>query len=152
MQQTSEPPGENNEERYRQAAEAAAPPRPKTPRPIVILGAGGIVRAAHLPAYAKAGFPVIAIADIANGKAAELATQRGISHAFDSIAEAVRFAPPDAIFDIAIPASQIMSILPQLPSGSAVLFKNPWERLWTKPERFETTAANVISSLPSTFS
>ncbi len=125
MQQTSEPPGENNEERYRQAAEAAAPPRPNTPRPIVILGAGGIVRAAHLPAYAKAGFPVIAIADIANGKAAELAMQRGISHAFDSISDAVRFAPPDAIFDIAVPASQIMSILPQLPSGSAVLLQKP---------------------------
>ena len=50
--------------------QAAAPPVPKSPRPIVILGAGGIVRAAHLPAYAKAGFPVIAVADSASGKAA----------------------------------------------------------------------------------
>jgi predicted dehydrogenase len=115
----------SNEERYRQAAEASAPPRPKTPRPIVVLGAGGIVRAAHLPAYAKAGFPVIAIADSASGKAAELASERGIAHSFDSIQEAVRFAPSDAIFDIAVPASQIMAILPLLPSGAAVLLQKP---------------------------
>jgi hypothetical protein len=61
-----------DEERYRVAVEQAAPPRPKVARPIVVLGAGGIVRAAHLPAYEKAGLPVIAIGDIASDKAAEL--------------------------------------------------------------------------------
>lgn len=116
---------ENNDECYRRAAETSSPPLPKTPRPIVVLGAGGIIRAAHLPAYAKAGFPVIAIADSAKGKAAELASEKDIPHGFDSIDEAVRFAPADAIFDIAVPASQIMTILPQLPSGSAVLLQKP---------------------------
>ena len=116
---------ESNEERYRQAVEASRAPLPKTPRPIVILGAGGIVRAAHLPAYAKAGFPVIAVADPVSGKAAELASERGIGHAFNSIEEAVRFAPPDAIFDIAVPATQIMTILPHLPSGAPVLIQKP---------------------------
>ena len=116
---------EENESRYRQAVEDSAPPRPKTPRPIVILGAGGIVRAAHLPAYAKANFPVIAIADSTTGKASELASEKGIARGFDSIGEAVRFAPPDAIFDIAVPASQIMAILPQLPEGAAVLIQKP---------------------------
>jgi len=33
-------------------------PRPRNLRPIVSIGAGGIVRDAHLPAYKKAGFPV----------------------------------------------------------------------------------------------
>jgi predicted dehydrogenase len=116
---------ESNQERYRLAAEASAPPRPKTPRPIVILGAGGIIRAAHLPAYAKANFPVIAIADNAPGKATELASEKGIARGFDSIEEAVRFAPADAIFDVAVPASQIMTILPSLPSGAAVLIQKP---------------------------
>jgi predicted dehydrogenase len=125
VQQTNNTQVQNNEERYRQAAETAAPPRPKSPRPIVILGAGGIVRAAHLPAYAKAGFPVIAIADSATGKAAELTAERKIPQAFDSIQEAVRFAPADAIFDVAVPATQIMTILPQLPSGAAVLIQKP---------------------------
>jgi predicted dehydrogenase len=125
VQQTNETQRQSNEEHYRQAAEAAAPPRPKNARPIVILGAGGIIRAAHLPAYAKAGFPVIAIADSASGKAAELASEKNIPHAFDSIEDAVRFAPADAIFDVAVPASQIMTILPQLPSGAAVLIQKP---------------------------
>jgi predicted dehydrogenase len=125
VQQTNDTQMQSNEERYRQAAEAAAPPRPKTPRPIVILGAGGIIRAAHLPAYAKANFPVIAIADSASGKAAELASEKGIPRAFNSIEEAVRFAPADAIFDVAVPATQITSILPQLPSGAAVLMQKP---------------------------
>ena len=115
----------SNEERYRRAAETSSPPRPRVPRPIVILGAGGIVRAAHLPAYAKAGFPVIAIADSASGKAAELASEKGIARGFSSIEEAVGFAPADAIFDVAVPASQIMAILPRLPSGAAVLIQKP---------------------------
>src|SRR5277367_6543194 len=125
MQQVSERPMESNEGRYRRAAEGAEPPRPKNARPIVILGAGGIIRAAHLPAYAKAGFPVIAVADSASGKATELAAEKGIPHSFDSIAEAARFAPPDAIFDVAVPASQIMTILPHLPAGAAVLLQKP---------------------------
>jgi predicted dehydrogenase len=125
VQQTSETQTQSKEERYRQVVDASAPPRPKTPRPIVILGAGGIIRAAHLPAYAKAGFPVIAIADSAVGKATELAAEKGIPRGFDSIEEAVRFAPPDAIFDVAVPASQILTILPHLRSGSAVLIQKP---------------------------
>ena len=33
-------------------------PLPRAPRPIVIVGAGGIVNDAHLPAYRLAGLPV----------------------------------------------------------------------------------------------
>jgi predicted dehydrogenase len=110
---------------YLTAFQQAAPPLPKSPRPIVILGAGGIVKAAHLPAYQKAGFPVIALADPVPGKAAALAAETGIAHSFESITEAIRFAPPDAIFDIAVPASQLMSILLHLPRGAAVLIQKP---------------------------
>src|SRR5579864_7907918 len=102
-----------------QAAVASAkPPFPKTPRPIVILGAGGIVRAAHLPAYKKSNLPVVAVADIVPGKAAPLASEFNISHYFDSVDAAVRFAPPDAVFDIAVPAAQLVDVLPLLPTGS----------------------------------
>ncbi|MEO6708500.1 MAG: gfo/Idh/MocA family oxidoreductase, partial [Planctomycetota bacterium] len=38
---------------------------PKRPRPIVFLGAGGIVRAAHLPAYREKGFKIGGVFDIA---------------------------------------------------------------------------------------
>ena len=75
-------------------------PRPKLVRPIVVIGAGGIVRAAHLPAYEKAGFPVIGLMDRDKDKAAALAAERGISHSLSSLAEAVSFAPRDAVFDV----------------------------------------------------
>jgi predicted dehydrogenase len=110
---------------YERVVSQSASPRPKNPRPIVILGAGGIVQAAHLPAYEKAGFPVIGIADNDGAKAASIAAARGIANSFGSVQDAVRFAPPDVIFDIAVPASQIMSILQQLPRGAAVLLQKP---------------------------
>jgi predicted dehydrogenase len=105
--------------------ESCRPAMPRSARPIVILGAGGIIQAAHLPAYAKAGFPVVAIADRTPGQAARVATQFNIPDAFDAVAEAVSFAPTNAIFDIAVPASQLLSILPLLPKGSPVLIQKP---------------------------
>jgi predicted dehydrogenase len=39
-------------------------PPPSTPRPIVVIGAGSIVRDAHLPVYAGLGFPVAGIFDV----------------------------------------------------------------------------------------
>jgi predicted dehydrogenase len=116
---------DNIAERYTAAVDASGPPKPKAPRPIVILGAGGIVRAAHLPAYAKAGFPVVAIADSVVGKAAALAAEFGAGRGFDSVAEAIRFAPPDAVFDLAVPAAKILDVLPLLPKGAAVLIQKP---------------------------
>jgi len=83
------------------------------------------VRAAHLPAYAKAGFSVIGIADSEAGKAAALAGERGIPRSFTAVEDAVRFAPGDAVFDVAVPASQLLSILTQLPKGATVLMQKP---------------------------
>jgi len=100
-------------------------PHPKRVRPIMVIGAGGIVRAAHLPAYEKAGFPVIGLMDQDADTAAVLAAERGISGAFGSIAEAVRFAPSDAVFDVAVPASQLIHILPRLPNNATVLIQKP---------------------------
>jgi predicted dehydrogenase len=100
-------------------------PRPKQPRPVIVIGAGGIVRTAHLLAYAKAGFPVIGIMDAMAECAESLAAERGIPHAFGTVADAVRFAPPDAIFDVAVPASQLVHILPHSRDGAAVLMQKP---------------------------
>ena len=107
------------------ALQTVRQPRPKVVRPIVVIGAGGIVRAAHLPAYEKAGFPVIALVDQDKAKAAELAAERGVSHSLGSVAEAVNFAPRDAVFDIAVPASQLVHILPRLPDGATALIQKP---------------------------
>jgi predicted dehydrogenase len=103
----------------------AVAPRPKVVRPIVMVGAGGIVHDAHLPAYKKAGFPVAALVDVNREKAEGLAKAFAIPFATSSIAEAIRYAPGDAVFDVAVPAKVIPSILPQLPDGAAVLIQKP---------------------------
>ncbi len=101
------------------------PDMPKKPRPILCLGAGGIVRDAHLPAYKKAGFSLMGIFDIDKSKASALAKQYGIQNVFSSLQDAIKAAPEQVIFDVAVPASAIMDILPHLPNGAAVLIQKP---------------------------
>jgi predicted dehydrogenase len=109
----------------RKAVLNAVPPMPKEPLPIVILGSGGIVRDAHLPAYRQASFPVAAVVDLQLDKAKKLAEDFNVPVALDSIAEAIRVTPPNRIFDIAVPAGAIAGILRQLPQGAAVLIQKP---------------------------
>jgi predicted dehydrogenase len=99
---------------------------PAHPRPIVMIGAGGIVRDAHLPAYAKAGFPVAAIYNRTRARAQALAEQFGIPVVFDDLAETVAAAPADAVFDIALMPEQYAATLEALPDGAAVLIQKPF--------------------------
>src|SRR3978361_1195928 len=87
-------------------AEAYRLELPRAPRPIVILGAGGIVRDAHLPAYRKAGFEVAAICDVNEDRARALANAYDIPAVFTAIPDAVAAAPTDAVFDIALVPDQ----------------------------------------------
>jgi predicted dehydrogenase len=103
----------------------ARAPRPKVARTIVVIGAGGIVHDAHLPAYRKAGFPVVALADVDGEKAKALAKMFEVPFATTSIEEAIRYAPRDTVFDVAVPAKMIAGILRQLPDGVAVLIQKP---------------------------
>ena len=98
---------------------------PANPRPIVILGAGGIVRDAHLPAYRKAGFPVVALCDRNLERAGALAEEYGIPAVYETIAEAVAAAPDDVVFDIALVPDQFVAALEALPDGAAVLIQKP---------------------------
>jgi predicted dehydrogenase len=113
------------EARIEQALRHAAPPLPKTPRPIVVIGAGSIVHDAHLPAYRKAGFPVAALVDDNRERAASVAEKSSVPVATTSIEEAINKSPKDSIFDVAVPAGAILDVLPHLPNGSAVLIQKP---------------------------
>lgn len=99
---------------------------PRAPRPIVVIGAGGIVRDAHLPAYRLAGFSVVGVQDLNTSRAAALAADFVIPHAFTSLADAVAGAPPSAVFDIAVPASALPEVLTGLPDGAPVLIQKPF--------------------------
>ncbi|MCL5004978.1 MAG: Gfo/Idh/MocA family oxidoreductase [Acidobacteria bacterium] len=98
---------------------------PEVSRPIVIIGAGGIVHDAHLPAYRKAGFRVVGIYDLNPGCARSLSTEFGIERVFPSLQSAANEAPAGAVFDVAVPASAIMEVLPHLPGGRGVLIQKP---------------------------
>jgi len=100
-------------------------PLPERRRPIICIGAGGIVRDAHLPAYAKASFEVAGVYDLNRDSASNLANDFDIPAVFDSIESAVDKAPPNAVFDIAVPASALSSILPHLPDSAAALIQKP---------------------------
>ena len=97
-------------------------PMPSAPRPIVIIGTGGIVADAHLPAYRKAGFHVAGLFDLDRERARTLAAQWDVPHVFASIEEAAR---ADAVFDVAAPPVAHRAILEALPTGAAVLLQKP---------------------------
>lgn len=100
-------------------------PAPTNPKPVIIAGAGGIVRDAHLPAYAKAGIPVKGVTDIDAGRAATLASDFGLNHTYATLEEAVADNGTDATYDIATPPHVIAGIVEKLPEGAAALIQKP---------------------------
>lgn len=102
------------------------PNLPAQKRPIALIGAGGIVRDAHLPAYRKAGFEVRAIYDLDRSKAEKLARDFGVPTVCRKLSELIDIAKQySCVYDMALPASAILSVLPHLPDGAGVLIQKP---------------------------
>jgi predicted dehydrogenase len=98
-------------------------PRPAHPRPIVVIGAGAIVRTAHLPAYARVGLPVAGFYDVDPAQARRSAVGLPAATVFPTLDAAA--ASPGAVFDVAVPGDQVVAILERLPRGAAVLIQKP---------------------------
>ncbi|MFN0205818.1 MAG: Gfo/Idh/MocA family protein [Planctomycetota bacterium] len=101
-------------------------PLPTIRKPIVIIGAGGVVRQAHLPAYSKAGFTINGIFDIQQNAACDTASIWNIDTIYHSLRDAA--SAENVIFDVAVPADQILRIVRALPDRSAVLIQKPLGR------------------------
>ncbi len=97
-------------------------PKASNPLPIVIFGAGSIVRDAHLPAYAQAGYTVQGIFDPDLEKARDLASAHGFS-CYETMEEAV--SQQGVLFDLATPPDAHIDILRHLPIGAAALIQKP---------------------------
>lgn len=97
------------------------PELPERPMPIAIIGCGGIVRDAHLPAYRMAGFDVVGVTDVDPCRAKSLAMAFDLQ-SMASIGDLVR---PGVVYDVAVPASAIPGVLDQLPDGAPVLIQKP---------------------------
>ncbi len=93
--------------------------------PICIIGAGGIVNDAHLPAYAIAGYKVAGIVNRNKDKAVALAEKFGIEKVYGSLQEMVAANGAGVIYDFALPASETIEVLQQLPIQSTILIQKP---------------------------
>jgi predicted dehydrogenase len=100
-------------------------PAPSKPKPIVLIGAGGIMRDAHLPAYAKAGLAVHGVTDLDAPRSAALARDFAIPQVFPTVSSAALAHGTHAVYDIAVPPDAITAVLPDLPDGAAVLIQKP---------------------------
>ena len=100
-------------------------PLPRHPKPIILIGAGGIVNDAHLPAYKLAGFWVAGIYDLDRERALRTAERFDIPLVYLSPRDMLDRSPRSVIFDVAVPGSQILPVLRQLPDGAHVLFQKP---------------------------
>jgi predicted dehydrogenase len=92
----------------------------------VVIGAGSIVRDAHLPVYARLGFPVAGIFDVNPIASRERAEGFGISRVFGTLDAAL--GTTDAVFDVAVPPGEIAGILEHMRHGAAVLIQKPMGR------------------------
>jgi predicted dehydrogenase len=92
--------------------------------PIAIVGAGGIVNDAHLPAYKKAGFSVIGIYDIDSDKAARTAARFAVPSVYAGLDALLN--GPAAIVDVAVPAQENLAIAERVAkAGKALLLQKP---------------------------
>jgi predicted dehydrogenase len=104
--------------------------KPKLPRRlnygIGIVGAGGIVNYAHLPAYKKAGFKIVGITDQNREKAERTAGEHGIPKVYESLGELI--ADPEVeIVDVAVyPASQLAMVEQATAAGKHLLCQKPF--------------------------
>lgn len=99
---------------------------PEKTLPIYIIGAGGIMRDAHLPAYQLAGFAVSGIYDLHAEKAKQVAEKFHIPRVFAGLEELVKEAVQHpCVYDLAVPGDAVLGVLRQLPAGSNVLIQKP---------------------------
>ena len=87
-------------------------PRPEKPRPVVIIGAGGIVHDAHLPAYRRLGLEVVGLFDLDQQRAEKLAAQFDVATVYPSLEQATARSDvcyPDTESDVEYPCGCVFS-------------------------------------------
>jgi predicted dehydrogenase len=100
-------------------------PLPIQPKPIAIIGSGGIVNDAHLPAYHKADFKVLGVFDIDPEQSAKVAETWNLK-AFESLERLISSAQANnAVFDLALPPSAVSKVLERVPDHATVLIQKP---------------------------
>jgi predicted dehydrogenase len=95
-------------------------------KPIAIVGAGGIVDGAHLPAYALAGLNVAGITDVDLDRARDVAARHGIARVYTSLEELLD-DDEVVVVDIAVPVEAQPPIFrAAIAAGKHVLAQKPF--------------------------
>ena len=113
-------------DQFKEVADAVRLEIPTAHRvPVAIVGAGGIVDGAHLPAYKKAGLNIVGITDVDLAKAKDVATRHGIKKVYASLDEML--AETEAtVFDIAVPADTQPQLFEKIArAGKNILAQKP---------------------------
>ena len=113
-------------DQFKEVADAVRLEIPTAHRvPVAIVGAGGIVDGAHLPAYKKAGLDIVGITDVDLAKAKDVATRHGIKKVYASLEEML--AETEAtVFDIAVPADTQPQLFEKIArAGKNILAQKP---------------------------
>ncbi|MEI9907152.1 MAG: Gfo/Idh/MocA family oxidoreductase [Actinomycetota bacterium] len=93
--------------------------------PVAIIGAGGIVDGAHLPAYTKTGIEVVGIFDTDGDKARDVASRHHIPKVFSSVQDLIDNSGA-TIVDIAVPSTAQPEIFAQVANaGKHILAQKP---------------------------
>ena len=112
----------------------------KVKLPIAIVGAGGIVDGAHLPAYKKANLTVVGIFDTDPAKAKDVAARHGIGKVYSTLDELIN-DPASKVIDIAVPAAAQPEIFLKVADAKKhILAQKP---LATTVEKGEELAASA---------
>ncbi len=99
---------------------------------IGIIGAGGIVNAAHLPAYRKAGFNVIGLTDQDRDKAEQTARSFEVPTVYASV-ESLLGDPSVEIVDIAVPPWNQKDLVRQVTAaGKHLLCQKPLSNIYAE--------------------
>ena len=91
--------------------------------PVIFIGAGGIIRNAHIPSYKKLNLNLQGVYDVNMETAKSLANDFDIPKVYNSIDETIN--NDGIVFDIAVPADKLLSIVKKLPNNSYALLQKP---------------------------
>lgn len=115
----------------------------KTDYGIGIIGCGGVVQYAHMPAYKKAGFNVVAAYDIKKETAVKLAEEFNIPKVHDSVEELLA-DPKVEIVDIAVPPWVQLEIVEKIAAaGKHMLCQKPLADKFSDAVRIVDLAENA---------
>ena len=89
-----------------------------------MIGAGGIVRDAHLPTYRALGLEVAGLFDTRMDAARAIANEFSIQTIFPSLDAATM--RENVVYNLAVPGDQILGILASLPVVARCSFRNRW--------------------------